>query len=96
MMDQRTPYAEVTASRDVPHESATLHVTGGADYTDDLPIPEGALHAALGLATVAHGTIRRMDLNAVRAAPGVPAAPASVNAVAVTVCVPAVNAAHGA
>ncbi|KGJ13813.1 aldehyde oxidase [Paracoccus sanguinis] len=71
MMDQRTPYAEVTASRDVPHESATLHVTGRADYTDDLPIPEGALHAALGLATVAHGTIRRMDLDAVRAAPGV-------------------------
>ena len=71
MMDQRTPYAEVSASRDVPHESAMLHVTGRADYTDDLPIPEGALHAALGLATVAHGTIRRMDLDAVRAAPGV-------------------------
>jgi len=54
-----------------PHDSALLHVTGRADYTDDLPEPVGTLHAALGLAGVAHGRIRSMDLSAVRAAPGV-------------------------
>ena len=56
---------------ETPHESAELHVTGRADYTDDLVLPQGALHAYLGLSTVAHGTIRAMNLDAVRAAPGV-------------------------
>ena len=56
---------------ETPHESATKHVTGKADYTDDLVLPQGALHAYLGLSTVAHGRIRSMDLDAVRAAPGV-------------------------
>lgn len=56
---------------ETPHESAEKHVTGRADYTDDLVLPQGALHAYLGLSTVAHGRIRSMDLDAVRAAPGV-------------------------
>ena len=54
-----------------PHDSAAKHVTGQAAYTDDIVMPAGALHACLGLSEVAHGTIRRMDLSAVRAAPGV-------------------------
>ncbi|MDO5605129.1 MAG: xanthine dehydrogenase molybdopterin binding subunit [Paracoccus sp. (in: a-proteobacteria)] len=54
-----------------PHDSAALHVTGRAAYTDDLPEPAGTLHAALGLSAVAHGRITAMDLAAVRAAPGV-------------------------
>ena len=61
----------MTMMQDTPHDSAEKHVTGRADYTDDLPLPDGALHAYLGLATVAHGTIRSMDLTDVRAAPGV-------------------------
>ena len=61
----------LAAAAETRHESAELHVTGQADYTDDLALPEGALHAWLGLSTVAHGTIRRLDLDAVRAAPGV-------------------------
>ena len=56
---------------ETPHESAEKHVTGRADYTDDLVLPQGALHAYLGLSTVAHGRILSMDLDAVRAAPGV-------------------------
>ena len=51
------------------HDSAHLHVTGRATYTDDIALPAGALHAALGMSTVAHGRIRSMDLSAVRAAP---------------------------
>ena len=54
-----------------PHESAALHVTGRARYIDDLPEPQGTLHACLGLAGQAHGDIISMDLTAVRAAPGV-------------------------
>ncbi len=55
----------------VPHESAALHVTGAAAYTDDLPEPRGTLYAALGVSPVAHGHLRALDLAAVRAAPGV-------------------------
>lgn len=55
----------------LPHDSAALHVTGAAHYTDDLPLPAGALHLAFGLSTCAHGAITAMDLAKVRAAPGV-------------------------
>ncbi|MBV6656594.1 MAG: xanthine dehydrogenase molybdopterin binding subunit [Devosiaceae bacterium] len=53
------------------HDSAHKHVTGRAIYADDMALPEGALHAYLGLSTVASGTITSVDLSAVRAAPGV-------------------------
>ena len=54
-----------------PHESAHLHVAGAAPYIDDLPELAGTLHAALGLSPVAHGTLRGIDLAALRARPGV-------------------------
>src|ERR1700753_2664269 len=53
------------------HESAHLHVSGRALYTDDIPLPRNALHAAFGLSTIAHGRIRSMDLASVQAFPGV-------------------------
>ncbi|WP_309084718.1 xanthine dehydrogenase molybdopterin binding subunit [Chelativorans sp.] len=53
------------------HDSAHKHVAGEAVYIDDLPEPAGTLHAYLGLSTVAHGTIRAMDLSEVETAPGV-------------------------
>ncbi len=53
------------------HDSAAKHVTGAADYTDDIPQPEGTLHAYLGVSNVAHATLHGIDLTAVRAAPGV-------------------------
>ena len=56
---------------DQRHDSAHKHVSGQALYIDDMPEPAGTLHGCLGLSTVAHGTIRNMDLSAVRAAPGV-------------------------
>ncbi len=55
----------------LPHESAHLHVSGSAAYTDDLPEPAGTLHAAPGLSAVARGRLVALDLDAVRAAPGV-------------------------
>ncbi|WP_017997747.1 xanthine dehydrogenase molybdopterin binding subunit [Paracoccus sp. N5] len=59
------------AHTSIIHDSAIKHVTGQADYTDDLMMPEGTLHGYLGLSTVAHGRILSMDLDAVRKAPGV-------------------------
>jgi xanthine dehydrogenase large subunit len=53
------------------HDSAVKHVTGRADYTDDLPEPVGTLHAALGLAAIAHGEIEAIDLSEVISASGV-------------------------
>jgi xanthine dehydrogenase large subunit len=54
-----------------PHESAHLHVAGEATYTDDIPELAGTLHAALGLSPVAHGVLKRIDVDALRALPGV-------------------------
>ena len=56
---------------DQRHDSAHKHVAGTAVYIDDIPEPAGTLHVGLGLAAVAHGTIRSVDLSAVKAAPGV-------------------------
>ncbi len=53
------------------HDSARMHVTGEALYTDDIPAPAGLAHACLGLSEVAHGRIGALDLDAVRANPGV-------------------------
>ena len=43
--------------RELTHESAVLHVTGEAVYTDDLPELRGTLYAALVLSPVAHGEL---------------------------------------
>ncbi len=56
---------------DIRHDSAHKHVTGEAVYIDDIPEPAGTLHAGLGLASIAHGKIKSVDLAAVLAAPGV-------------------------
>jgi xanthine dehydrogenase large subunit len=54
-----------------PHESAHLHVSGRAQYTDDIPLPANALHAAFGMSSIAHGRVIKLDLAPVKAAPGV-------------------------
>ncbi|HET7793567.1 MAG TPA: xanthine dehydrogenase molybdopterin binding subunit [Rhizobacter sp.] len=61
--------ARVGISR--PHESAHLHVAGEAAYIDDLPELAGTLHVALGLSPIAHGRLLAIDLDALRAQPGV-------------------------
>src|SRR5450830_29758 len=54
-----------------PHESAILHVTGEATYTDDILELQGTLHAALGLSAKAHARLRAIDLSKVKASVGV-------------------------
>src|SRR5262245_41113263 len=63
----------------IHHESASLHVSGAALYTDDIVLPAGSLHAALGLSKPAHARVKRLDLDAVRAAPGVVAVATSAD-----------------
>jgi len=53
------------------HESAHLHVSGEATYTDDIAELQGTLHAALGLSPIAHGRLLSIDIEGLRALPGV-------------------------
>ena len=50
---------------------AHKHVTGQAEYIDDIIEPADCLHACLGLSDRAHAEITSVNLDAVRAAPGV-------------------------
>ncbi len=59
------------AGQSLPHESAHLHVSGQATYTDDIPELTGTLHAALGLSPLAHGKLLGIDLATLKAQPGV-------------------------
>ena len=53
------------------HDSAVRHVAGSALYVDDLREPAGTLHMAVGGAPAARGRITRIDIDAVKRAPGV-------------------------
>lgn len=55
----------------LPHDSARRHVQGAADYIDDLREPQGTLHIAIGTSPKARGRLVRLDIDAVRAHPGV-------------------------
>ena len=61
----------MTVTKPLPHDAAVLHVTGAARYVDDIPTPRGTLSLAFGLSEIAHGRITSLDIDAVRAAPGV-------------------------
>jgi xanthine dehydrogenase large subunit len=57
---------------EIPHESAALHVTGKALYTDDLEVrTKDLLHAWPLQARHAHATITRMTVDPAYAVPGV-------------------------
>ncbi len=70
-MDDLRHSAAVLAAQVVQHESAHKHVAGTAEYIDDIVEPLNTLHAYLGLSTEANARIVSLDLEAVRAAPGV-------------------------
>ncbi|WP_283643307.1 xanthine dehydrogenase molybdopterin binding subunit [Marinovum algicola] len=73
MKDQITTNEAIRGAvhSDLRHDSAIKHVTGRAEYCDDIAEPAGTLHAYLGTSDVTHARIRSLDLSAVRAAPGV-------------------------
>ena len=71
------------------HDSAARHVRGTAAYVDDLPEPAGTVHIAPGCAASARGAIRSIELDAVRASPGVVAVLTAADIPAANDCSPA-------
>jgi len=55
----------------LPHDSGAKHVQGAAEYIDDIPVPAGTLHVAVGGSPAARGLIRRIDLGDAQKVPGV-------------------------
>ena len=54
-----------------PHDSAFKHVSGFAEYTDDIKEPEGTLFGAIGWSRKANAIIKKIDLNEVKKSAGV-------------------------
>jgi len=75
----------------LPHESAHLHVAGAATYTDDIAEAAGTLHAALGLSPLAHGRLLAVDVERLRALPGVVAVLTAADIPGVNDCGPIVH-----
>lgn len=48
-----------------------LHVRGKSRFVDDLPVPEGTLHAAVFSSPIAHGEITQLDTNAAERMEGI-------------------------
>ena len=57
----------------IAHDSAEKHVSGSAAYIDDLPEPRALLHGYIFTSPHAHARITAIDVEAVRAQPGVAA-----------------------
>ena len=70
-MAERDPAWKVLEKPSHPHDSAHMHVTGEARYTDDVSEPQGMLHLAFGQSSMARARIVSMDLSEVLAADGV-------------------------
>ena len=62
---------ETFINKSRPHDSAYKHVSGFADYTDDIKEPKDTLYGAIGLSKKAHAIIRKIDLNKVKSSEGV-------------------------
>src|SRR3990170_1421988 len=61
----------MSIGKNIPHDSAALHVTGRSIYVDDtLPARDEVL-VDFFWSPVAHGRIVRIDLGAARAIPGI-------------------------
>jgi len=67
----KKPNGEIVG-QPLAHKSAHIQATGEAIYCDDAAKPEGCVHAALVLSTIAHGKILSVDSSsAVESIPGV-------------------------
>jgi xanthine dehydrogenase large subunit len=59
------------SGKSLPHDSAKLHVSGAAAYTDDIAEPRDLLHIAIGMSSKAHAKVTKLDLATVLSANGV-------------------------
>src|SRR5688572_25746072 len=60
-----------SVGQDIPHDSAVTHVTGESVFLDDVAPLAGELLVGIIPSPVAHGRVRKLDLSAARAVPGV-------------------------
>ena len=51
---------ETFVNKIIPHDSAYKHVSGLAEYTDDIKEPKETLYGAIGLSKKAHAIIKKM------------------------------------
>ena len=49
----------------IQHDSAYKHVSGYAEYTDDINEPKNTIYGAIGLSKKAHAIIKKIDLSEV-------------------------------
>ncbi|MBT7672250.1 MAG: xanthine dehydrogenase molybdopterin binding subunit, partial [Proteobacteria bacterium] len=63
--------SNTNVGRPIAHDSSLKHATGEAIYIDDIRLPSETLHLAVGGAERVCGRIEKIDLAAVRSAPGV-------------------------
>ena len=64
-MNKQTDISLATLHAPTRHDSGPKHVTGTAEYIDDMIEPVGTMHAYLGLSTRPHAEILGMNLDAV-------------------------------
>jgi xanthine dehydrogenase large subunit len=57
--------------KNIPHDSAVAHVTGESLFVDDMPPALGEVLVDFVGSPVAHGRVRRIDLESTRRAPGI-------------------------
>ena len=62
---------EIFVNKIIPHDSAYKHVSGFAEYTDDIKEPKDTLYGAIGLSKKAHAIIKKIDLSKVKSSKGV-------------------------
>ena len=71
MNKHSTPIAIASLHTSTRHDSGPKHVSGTAEYIDDMIEPTGTMHAYLALSTRAHADIVSIDFAAAKASPGV-------------------------
>jgi len=62
---------ELIKGQGIPHDSAAKHVSGFAQYTDDIGEPLNTLYGAIGWSKKAHAKIKKIDLKHVKKSEGV-------------------------
>ena len=62
---------ETFVNKIIPHDSAYKHVSGFAEYTDDIKEPKDTLYGAIGLSKKAHAIIKKINLSKVKSSKGV-------------------------
>jgi xanthine dehydrogenase large subunit len=62
---------EMLFNKNLAHDSGVKHVSGFAEYTDDISEPLGTLYGAIGWSKKAHAKIKKINLENVKKSEGV-------------------------